>query len=53
MKLGGEWEGGSELIYDRVHGFTIRGDQDNEKETKAKEDANNAAMAFVAKAFGN
>ncbi|ORY29326.1 putative cytoplasm protein [Naematelia encephala] len=49
-KLGDKFE-----VYrfpDAVHGFTIRGDQNNEKEKKDKEDANEAAMKFVAKSFG-
>jgi len=32
-----------------VHGFTIRGDTEDEKEKANKEEANNDAMAFVAK----
>ena len=35
-----------------VHGFTIRGDLEDGKEKSQKEDANNAALAFVKKAFG-
>jgi len=36
-----------------VHGFTIRGDLNNEKEKSQKDDANNAALEFIKKAFGN
>jgi len=32
-----------------VHGFTIRGDTEDAHEKKVKEEANNDAMAFLAK----
>ncbi|ORX34822.1 dienelactone hydrolase [Kockovaella imperatae] len=37
---------------DAVHGFTIRGDMEDGQEKQQKEDAQNAAIKFVKKAFG-